>query len=41
MTARKMMRIRQNYDGQMQRKDSATEIPENTNLNKNSGCTDA
>lgn len=40
MTARKMTCVRQNYDGQMQRKDSVAEIPENKNLNKNSGCTD-
>lgn len=41
MTARKMTCMRQNYDGQMQRKGSVPETPENKNLNKNSGCTDA
>lgn len=39
-TARKMTCVRQNDDGQMQRKDSVAEIPENKNLNKNSGRTD-
>lgn len=39
-TVRKMTCVRQNDDGQMQRKDSVAEIPENKNLNKNSGGTD-